>query len=57
MDYYQRLLKRDALLDGGRSSEKWPQHVTTARMRNVAGAMGVFTGNVLNIPGCKILNK
>ena len=34
-------------------------HVTTARMRmrEVGGAMGVFTKSVLSIPGCKIFDK
>ena len=30
------------------------KHVTTARMRNVGGAMGVFTRSVLSIPSGKI---
>ena len=43
----------------GRVAELY--HVTTARMRmrmrNVRNAMSVFTGNVLSIPGGKILDK
>ena len=35
------------------------KHVTTGRMRmrNVVGAMGVFTRSLLNIPRGKILDK
>ena len=38
---------------------RFAEHVTTAgmRMRNVGGAMAVFTRNVLSIPSGKVLNK